>query len=606
MSDPTDTTDAPSGRWMTAWPISTLGALLLALVLAGVFSAWHVRSWSARQRFYLPAFVTSAALIQADLGGWHYRYARFAAERARDSWTHRDFHDWLIAAVYGARVTDLFFGPLLASALVFGLLLPFAAVQDRARVRQRWRGRRVRGSELVESTRAFNRRLGAIGLSIPQRPFWRPALRLPPFLSLFIAGDARMGKTQTIAWFLDQKRARGERCIVYVPSGDFVVTHWRDGDTLLHIDDARSPGWSIGDEVTTDLHARTLAEALIPLELHTAKFWSESARDVLTALLKLKPTCQQLVIWLTDNDALAKVVNGPMQHTAAGRVEAKLVHRILDPVSPGQRQGVVGSLMRAAAILRLVPNLEECQGRWSAAAWAASDDPGWLFLTSTPATRDALIPLQTLWLDALILRLMERGQGQGQHTTLVLDEVATLRELTQLKTVMAEGEKYHVHTILGFQSFAQIAAVYDKHAETVLSQTGAQIILRTSGSLGPRWASTMLGDWTYDRLVPRRQGGPGVTHTTTRQMERHTDPLILPSDISGLDRLTGYVKVGGLVTPIRIRPKTRPTVAPALIQRSPKPPASRGLAPTLVFDFDPPPDPPGGTSVLVNLPRPHP
>lgn len=58
--------------------------------------------------------------------------------------------------------------------------------------------------------------------------------------------------------------------------------------------------------------------------------------------------------------------------------------------------------------------------RSTAASWAR-DRCGWLFLTSTPETRTRLVPLTSLWLDMLVLRLMNRGQPGHRPVWFVLE-----------------------------------------------------------------------------------------------------------------------------------------------------------------------------------------
>ena len=79
-----------------------------------------------------------------------------------------------------------------------------------------------------------------------------------------------------------------------------------------------------------------------------------------------------------------------------------------------------------ADTLKLLPSPSQAISRWSAVAWAR-DRQGWLFLTSTPETRTRLVPLTSLWLDMLVLRLMNRGQPGHRPVWFVLDELASLQ-----------------------------------------------------------------------------------------------------------------------------------------------------------------------------------
>jgi len=61
-----------------------------------------------------------------------------------------------------------------------------------------------------------------------------------------------------------------------------------------------------------------------------------------------------------------------------------------------------------ADALQLLPAARATSQRWSATEWSTSRR-GWLFFTSTPETRARLVPLTSLWLDTLVLRLMNQA-----------------------------------------------------------------------------------------------------------------------------------------------------------------------------------------------------
>jgi type IV secretory pathway TraG/TraD family ATPase VirD4 len=346
---------------------------------------------------------------------------------------------------------------------------------------------------------------------------------------------------------------------------------------ILHSGDARSPYWTIGDEVTNDLDAHAVAASLIPYDdRETNKFFPNSARTVFAALLKFRPTPHQLVEWISDPDAIAKVLTGT--------TDEKSVATILDAGAPQQRGGVMAALNLVAKTLQLCPTAAECHGRWAAADWAARGT-GWVFITSTPVTRDALVPLQTLWLDSIILRLMERVGGPRTH--LMLDEVDTLRTLSQLRAGLTEGRKYNLALVLGFQSHAQIEARYGRNAETMLSQAAAQIFLRSSGRLGSEWASKTIGDVETERLQQSRQDGWARSATTGYALERRPEPLVMPSEISGLPNLSGLLKIEGLVTTLRFPYVQRPATHPDFVARP-----TRALRVAAAVPSEPPPPEP--------------
>jgi len=197
--------------------------------------------------------------------------------------------------------------------------------------------------------------------------------------------------------------------------------------------------------------------------------------------------------------------------------------------------------------------------------WAASWPHGWLFLTSTPETRPRLVPLTSLWLDTLVLRLMNQGQPRQRPTWFVLDELASLQRLPQLHTAITENRKSNNPVVLGFQGRSQLETRYGHDAEAMLSQPATKIFLRTSEPHAAKWIAETIGDVEIERLrESRSDGGRG---RQSFGLERQVEPLVMASEISGLPALCGYVKVGNLVARLAVPFVSRPTQASAYLER---------------------------------------
>src|SRR5712692_4630166 len=104
---------------------------------------------------------------------------------------------------------------------------------------------------------------------------------------------------------------------------------------------------------------------------------------------------------------------------------------------------------------KLLRSEAETKGRWSRLEWS-QERRGWLFLTSAPDTRKRLAPLISLWLDMLVLRLMNQGRMSPHPVWFILDELATLQRLPQLHTAITENRKSNNPVVLGFQGRSQL------------------------------------------------------------------------------------------------------------------------------------------------------
>ena len=141
----------------------------------------------------------------------------------------------------------------------------------------------------------------------------------------------------------------------------------------------------------------------------------------------------------------------------------------------------------------------ETERRWSTVEWA-KERKGWVFLTSKPTMRERLRPLMSLWLDLLVLRLMNEGASTGAKTWFVLDELASLQRLPQLTTAITESRKSNNPMVLGFQGKAQVEALYGHIAEAMLSQPATKIFFKTSEPHASEWISKSIGEVEVERF----------------------------------------------------------------------------------------------------------
>jgi hypothetical protein len=430
-----------------------------------------------------------------------------------------------------------------AGVLAMGLIL--AVPKDLKRTRERREGRRLKGPELVTPAR-FNRRLRADGLGIAQT--WSLASRLvgrPPIVRLprslesshiLIMGDTGSGKSLIIRQLLAQIAARGETAIVYDPALEFTPEFYdeRRGDVILNPLDARCPFWSPSDEVEHDAEAATIAASLFPgrdYETRETDFFTRAPRRIFAHLLTLRPSPEELASWMCHEEELDRRLAGTPYAT------------MIDRQAPQQRTGVLSSLNMVADALLLLPAERDTSIRWSAASWAAKRR-GWIFLTSTPATRERLKPLTSLWLDTLVLRLMSSGPG-GRPTWFVLDELASLQRLPQLHTAVTENRKSNNPLVLGFQGRSQLEARYGRDAEAMLAQPATKIFLRTGEAHAAKWIADTIGNIEIERLVESRS--LGGSRQQSYSLARQVEPLVMDSEITGLPNLRGFLKVGNLV-----------------------------------------------------------
>jgi hypothetical protein len=307
---------------------------------------------------------------------------------------------------------------------------------------------------------------------------------------------------------------------------------------ILNPLDARCPYWSPSDEVVHEAEALTLATSLFPDKPRENTFFVEGPRKIFAYLLTLKPTPEQLVWWMSREDELDKRVQGTELAT--------FIYRGAGP----QRGGVLGALNMVADSLKMLPKEKDTKQRWTTVDWSLQQS-GWLFLTSIPRFRERLLPLISLWLDTLVLRLMNQGDRSTRKAWFVLDELASLQRLPQLHTALTENRKSNNPVVIGFQGRSQLEVRYGHEAEAMLSQPATKIFLHTSEPRAAKWISDTIGEVEIERIkqAVNKEQFPHMRRSKSYYTERRTEPLILPSEIGGMPRMHALAKVDNLVVP---------------------------------------------------------
>ncbi len=201
-----------------------------------------------------------------------------------------------------------------------------------------------------------------------------------------------------------------------------------------------------------------------------------------------------------------------------------------------------------------------------------------MFLTSKPSMRERILPLHSAWLDLLILRMMEPCANPAKPVWFVLDELASLNRLPQLHTAVTENRKYGNPVVLGFQGRSQLEKRYGQDAEAMLSQPATKIFFKTSEPRAAKWISETLGEIEVERLKESRT--PGLLRSKKQfAMEIATKPLVMASEIAGLEPLSGYIKQENRVVPVRFRFVPKRVVQPEFIERKMEVPEPRAVPP---------------------------
>jgi hypothetical protein len=466
-------------------------------------------------------------------------------------------HAYLQRFVYQEHtVAGVFRWPLLAGLGVLLILLMFAAPKDVERFKEMKYGRLLKGPMRV-TPKAFNRAVKGDGVGVKTIES-KELMRIPRLAEgqhIELMGDTGAGKTRLIMQILLQIKERGHSAIVYDPACEFVQRFYdsKRGDIILNPLDARCPYWGPSEELRRRAEAKAIAASLYqPTTDKKGEFFTETPQKIFAHLLTFGPTPQELVEWMANPDEIDRRV----QNTEMATMIAKGAQQ--------QRNGVLASLGLIADSLRMLPRKDKTTNNWSATEWS-ENRRGWIFLTSKPSEREALRPLHSLWIDLLVLRLLNEPK-EGQHPAwFVLDELASLQRLPQLHTAITENRKSKNPIVLGFQGKAQLEVIYGHMAEVMLSQPATKIFLKTTEPKAAEWVSSAIGKVEIERLRQTHFDGSRTGKNFT--LERQVEPLVLDSEISGLPDRHAFLKLGNYVAHFSFAYHDIPATQPAFVPR---------------------------------------
>ena len=468
-------------------------------------------------------------------------------------------HQWLRADVFwGDELLTSYESALIEAAVTVIFMLCFAVPADFKRGKRLKYGRLLRGPVMC-TPKEFNQAVEGSGIGIITNEK-RTVVRIPILAEskhIQVMGDTGVGKTTLLTQILSQIEERKESAIIYDPAGEFTQRFFREdrGDYILNPFDQRFPYWTPSSELRNAAEARTIAASLYqPTENKKGEFFTETPQKIFAHLMRYRPSAEDLVAWMSSPEEIDK------------RVEGTELAAMIAQNAPDQRNGVLGSLGLIADGLRLIPRKESKDAReWSATTWSEKRE-GWIFLSSVEeAQQEALRPLHSLWLDLLILRLLAPAKEGQKRAWFVIDEVATLQRLPQFHTALTKGRKSNNPIIYGYQGKAQLEVIYGHLAEVMLSQPATKIVMKTAEPKAAKWASELIGDIEIERV--RETVADGKRAGKSFHMDRQIEPLVMASEIAGLNDLHAFLKLGNNVTRFSFPHTERALVAPAFLER---------------------------------------
>jgi hypothetical protein len=384
-----------------------------------------------------------------------------------------------------------------------------------------------------------------------------------------LAGGPGTGKSLTLKWMLETIRRRDEKALVYDPVGDLVAQFYRPGvDVILSPLDERDAGWY----PWADLERHELpafAQAIVPDPAgQQDPFWAKSAQAVLQALMLGTRSVDDLLRYgiYESDETLMALVRKMGKHGLVGQ----------EKTFSGVRAQLSVGLEKLGLLHNITPEQHKEGRGFSLKKWTESDyDRRWVFLLSRKNQQEALKPLITLWTDTVVRAALSLTPSPARRIWLSLDELPSLGKLPSLSPAMAEGRKYGLSAILGLQTVQQLRQTYGREeAAVIYGLPRNRLILRIHDAETCDEMSRELGEYQRKRITISSSHGSswgtsqgdsysdssGGSSNVSAQEQLVIERAVMPSEISALPNLYGYLQTSNRVSKVAVPIPARPFV----------------------------------------------
>lgn len=410
--------------------------------------------------------------------------------------------------------------------------------------------RHVRGPEL-----AAGRKAEKIGRRMAKAEGF-PGVRIHPGVPLplaretqhaIYAGTTGSGKTQGFMQLLNEIRARtpDARIMIHDTKGDYTESAPTGGGVaLIGPTDARSVPWDIASDIRTELDAELVAQVVV--QDTQDPFWSVAARLVFVGMCLhcIKAHGRE---WGWPE--LAALLTLPADEQQRVLTEA---HPIIGMrLVPGKTTDSI--LITAVAYLSWIRHLAaawpKSRGAFSVTRWAAGKSRWRTIIFQHRDDAASLVqPLIGAIVSLASRRLLSLPDSKSREVWLLLDEFAALPRMDALPPLLERGRSKGVRVVLAYQSYSQVITRYGREGtETIEALCGVSVFFRVPTGSTARHISEQIGE-TEDEIpqpTTQQQGDTSIT------MQRRTEPLVRPEEVSGLPQpqaeggVPGYLVVSG-------------------------------------------------------------
>lgn len=378
-----------------------------------------------------------------------------------------------------------------------------------------------------------------------------PLSREDETMHIAAIGATGSGKSTALRALMADAIRRGDRQVVADPDGAAMSAFFEPGDVILNPFDRRCARWDLLGEIERPGDHAFLAQSVLPhLGIGEHDQWISYAQQLLAAALEnfgrlgLGTTSDLITMLASGSVAELKLL---CQGTAAARYFEQGGEKML--------ASILGTLAPAVGNLRFIAELDG--EPFSIRKWVRSG-AGSLWLPYTANQVAALRGLISCWMNIAILETLSLAPDRDRRIWFHIDELDALGRIEGLKDAQARLRKFGGCVAIGFQSSAQVKAIYGEGAHTIIENCGNLLLLRSGLSEGggtAELASDLIGSREVERDDVSRSSTRGryTSRSTSMQSKRTVEEVTLASEIMQLPNREGFVKRATRAEWLRVR-----------------------------------------------------
>ena len=389
---------------------------------------------------------------------------------------------------------------------------------------------------------------------------------------ILVCGAPGSGKGVAIKELLDQIRARGDRAILYDPSGEYVQVYYRHGrDVLLNPLDARSRPWTLWGEVREAYDYASLAASIIPeSERVNDPFWREGPRGLFEAVaLRLAERGE------ATNAAFRHMISIAPLGELFALVKGTEAAPAIDPAAEKMAIGVRATVSTKIRAWAYLPDPEPLQRPFSVPPLRRRRGQRCVALSHLPKgparlPEAALVPLVRPG------RRLDPEPAAGPETPLLggpgrgREPAGTARPHAR-RGLLTMSRKHGGATILGLQDIGQLRRLYGVYgAQSISGSCLTRLMLRSVEHATAEWAAQSLGEQEVNEATESISMSPHDFRDAVNLQRRVVKrPIVLPAEIMNLPKLSGFLKLPGgyPVTKVTLQIREREHIAPIYVSR---------------------------------------